>query len=504
MPGTDTTNYRHAPLADDKDIRILHVQADPSTSQPLCSFQCVSFDDHPEYIAISYSLGRDLQIVRTLPSDDGGSVELNSTLSRLIDSLKLRFGTFTVWIDALCINQHDSAEKGCQVGRMGQVYSFALMVIVWLGEGTESFAAAFRLISEQNAQSLHQDLESALESSGLVHADVLKTDDKDSGIRGHADQTALASLWNLLERPWFRRVWVIQEATLGKNISVLCGNDLIPFIYLERSLLSLWAAHGTEDMFDIDKPAYQALWCANRLFEIRDMYIASGSRGAVYERLLESTFHFLATDSRDFVFALQGLASTNDALLEPNYTDSTEAIFRDAAARLLCQGKSLDMLALAGSGRRRRYVDLPTWAPDFRQNPFSEPLWTSDKAGWKAGGTLQTQPSLSPGSLLRIEAIAFDKVAVQGPKILSFSFPTLRNSLSTLLSMGKDLDTYPTGESWHDVVWKTLIEGLDDQHKPVAHDFIDHFIHLRKLLGKVPWEIICGFIIRRGRAPQIG
>jgi hypothetical protein len=39
----------------------------------------------------------------------------------------------TLWIDQICINQEDNAEKESQVGLMGRVYSSASQVIVWLG-----------------------------------------------------------------------------------------------------------------------------------------------------------------------------------------------------------------------------------------------------------------------------------------------------------------------------------------------------------------------------------
>jgi hypothetical protein len=38
-----------------------------------------------------------------------------------------------IWIDALCINQEDEAEKSQQVQRMGQIYKRAQLVLMWLG-----------------------------------------------------------------------------------------------------------------------------------------------------------------------------------------------------------------------------------------------------------------------------------------------------------------------------------------------------------------------------------
>ena len=38
-----------------------------------------------------------------------------------------------LWVDAVCINQSDEAEKSSQVAQMGDIYRNASKVIVWLG-----------------------------------------------------------------------------------------------------------------------------------------------------------------------------------------------------------------------------------------------------------------------------------------------------------------------------------------------------------------------------------
>lgn len=39
-----------------------------------------------------------------------------------------------LWIDAICINQHDLAEKARQIPLMTRIYSTAARVLVWLGK----------------------------------------------------------------------------------------------------------------------------------------------------------------------------------------------------------------------------------------------------------------------------------------------------------------------------------------------------------------------------------
>lgn len=53
-----------------------------------------------------------------------------------------------IWVDALCINQDDLAERGSQISIMNLIYQSAQKVLVWLGEADESTSDAFDLIVE--------------------------------------------------------------------------------------------------------------------------------------------------------------------------------------------------------------------------------------------------------------------------------------------------------------------------------------------------------------------
>jgi len=53
--------------------------------------------------------------------------------------LRRKFPTdFTIWIDAVCIDQTLTEEKEQQIPLMGDIYSIADVTFVWLGEGSEA------------------------------------------------------------------------------------------------------------------------------------------------------------------------------------------------------------------------------------------------------------------------------------------------------------------------------------------------------------------------------
>ena len=90
-----------------------------------------------------------------------------------------------LWIDAICINQGDEDEKAQQIQFMPMIYGQASQVIVWLGETADQS-------------------DKALETIRLA-ADDEPSEDKPTDIQQEMNHTAIV---RLLERPWFRRIWV--------------------------------------------------------------------------------------------------------------------------------------------------------------------------------------------------------------------------------------------------------------------------------------------------------
>lgn len=92
----------------------------------------------------------------------------------------------TIWIDAICINQDDDKEKEQQIQSMAKIYSQANRVIVWLGKTADD--------SDQALQDI------------CVAA-------RDNSIYLSNEKKSREAIVKLLERPWFRRIWVRKADT---------------------------------------------------------------------------------------------------------------------------------------------------------------------------------------------------------------------------------------------------------------------------------------------------
>ena len=102
---------------------------------------------------------------------------LHAALLRLQDRSLERI----LWIDAICINQENLKEQSQQVQLMAKIYSKATRVLVWLGETADNSDTALERmrIAAEN------------ESPDSLN-----------------DKTIRQAILALLQRPWFRRIWV--------------------------------------------------------------------------------------------------------------------------------------------------------------------------------------------------------------------------------------------------------------------------------------------------------
>jgi Heterokaryon incompatibility protein (HET) len=108
------------------------------------------------------------------------TANLHTALSRLRD----RSLTRIIWVDAVCIDQENPKERGDQVQLMAKIYSEANRVIVWLGEMADNSNDALEGIRVAAQQ----------ESTNSLN-----------------DKTLQRAILALLQRPWFRRIWVSEQ-----------------------------------------------------------------------------------------------------------------------------------------------------------------------------------------------------------------------------------------------------------------------------------------------------
>lgn len=146
--------FQYAQLAQDS-IRLVefHPSSTPSDIHLTLSHQSRYFDESSHYIAIWYpSEGPDME--RKTITLNGRTRTVPSTAWDALSAIsEHRDRGHKYWIDAVCINQVDEAEKRMHSQQMDRIYSSAEEVYVWLGPSNESLRRAFAAVKENEPNS---------------------------------------------------------------------------------------------------------------------------------------------------------------------------------------------------------------------------------------------------------------------------------------------------------------------------------------------------------------
>ena len=122
-----------------------------------------------------------------------------------------------LWVDVLCINQFDDLEKNSQVSAMAEIYLYAIGVVAYLGEDDADSDLIFRTLTHEP-------------KSPLIVDGVLV---------GLEDQHFCFQ--QLFSRPYWRRLWTVQERKFARRLLILCGDQLAPWESLKEKFAAVEA-----------------------------------------------------------------------------------------------------------------------------------------------------------------------------------------------------------------------------------------------------------------------
>lgn len=339
------------PLQQD-EIRLLLL--DNHSTSTAYSLVYVSLDTAPAFYALSYSWIDE----RLFPSAeasapkyieiDGAAVTIGSNLFAVLNAWREHaFSHIPIWIDALCIDQSSIPERNKQVQRMYSIYSKAAVVAVWLGPDSQDSALALDFMSTF----LHK-------ACNLEWVRRM--------IRDHTFSREWRAVDQLLRRSWWKRVWIIQEMVAATEVIFICGlrtveKDLVRDFF--KTLVELHATYWTllihEEGIELDG---DSITLANTYLGVQSW----DTRNLL--QTIYTTGKSLASDSRDKIYAILGLACDSGRLIkEPDYGLTIQEVYQQFAISFVGEYQSIEFLSLAGLPvfPRRPELSLPTWTPDW-------------------------------------------------------------------------------------------------------------------------------------------
>jgi hypothetical protein len=267
----------------------------PASSQDdtiRCHLVKAEFAKTSSYEALSYVWGTEPPFHEIEVNDLKFSIRPNLfyVLRRLRSSIK----PLALWVDSICINQEDDKEKNEQITKMAQIYQNACSVCIWLGEEDPLATIAIDFIPK------------LLDTTFFLNPE-------------WRNDYGFHALAKLLDRAWFCRGWVLQEAAFAQNSILLCGSrevhldDFIDAVNLSKARLS--------ELEGVHRPSLVSQYSIDLLINLRDspgvrlldaireVFLKSdGGKVLRYKASLETLVELGAfwetTDPKDAIYAL--------------------------------------------------------------------------------------------------------------------------------------------------------------------------------------------------------
>lgn len=146
--GHNPIMFTYTPLQDAaSQIRLLRVHPGVWGSVIRCDLDAHAFSTAPSWTAISYTWGSPEP--KFSISVNGRNMTVRQNCLYALEQVRHRNnGEGYIWLDAICINQEDVAEKGNQVAMMGEIYEQADFVLCCVGPSTDGTECLLNFVAE--------------------------------------------------------------------------------------------------------------------------------------------------------------------------------------------------------------------------------------------------------------------------------------------------------------------------------------------------------------------
>ena len=350
-------------------IRLLQMRPGAGEDTIKCSLSVTTLEEAKGgYNALSYCWGSP-ELAKQIQCNDA-TLSVTTNLYDALWQYRENDQDRPLWADAICINQNDLEEKTTQVQKMMSIYQSSHQVIIWLGKKRGCDASGLRLLQK------------------LGHAPQVINFGGESGVELDLSAAGLPDLFQddwmsllaLFARPWFYRVWTIQESIVNPNTLFRCGDTDIPFQTVMSSAKCLLFANvmswvlvkmgfGLLEEWD---PSAQLTRFPNVTQLLAMTHPQTGPRSNLLDLLMFAR-QYEATDPRDKLFSLVGLADDFPAEFV-DYELSLRDVLFNFACGIVDATKRNDrywpysptqLIAWAAMFRdQSSLLDIPTWIPN--------------------------------------------------------------------------------------------------------------------------------------------
>lgn len=427
-----------------------------------------------------------------------------------------------VWVDVICINQDDAAERAKQVLLMGKIYSVAGEVLVWLGHEISETRDALLVVTDV-ISAIHQAVERGTVELETLAASIPFDPDMlmDSAIEDLPDKLLAFGRFCKMCR-WFDRMRIIQEFALAKHCRMFCGaaetqwsswDKIISFLFrysvtqVISALMEIQTPGNGWHWIDAVLRLYRVGGVSKYLLSVQFLHMPpalnarEGSEAWHSARFFIYAYRFLqfcccasCSDGRDKLHSIFGIVEkclgySIAPYVQPDYENDVGKVYTNFATKVLQETQSADLLAYAGQSLIPTTPGLPSWVPDWRTRSLRDAVvWPYMIQNLRLEATsglfLPSQLDISDG-LLRCSGVQFDTVReVHSTIVKMFDSPI------PALEFALKIPPYISRRRRLEVLWRTCILDVTGQHGTPAPGW-----HEKGFLGTLAFSSLAQPII---------
>lgn len=377
------------------------------------------------------------------------TLAVTQNLAQALPYLQLKGMSRTLWVDAICINQQDLAERSQQVKLMADIYGQAEQVIAWLGPEAADSALAIKTLKHLGLQ-VEVDL-----MTGTV-APVPGADNVWADRMGKFpfDEPIWLALEVFFRRAWFERLWIWQEVHARPERTILmCGKDMLPFAAFRKAVYCLGRNGEKSQNFAENM---DSAW---KLCMQRDYALVP---------LLYSTNNCKCSDPRDRVYALLGMvdAAVEENFIDVDYTKNVHEVYQETVIENIKASGRLDLLRSCEF--QGELADLPSWTPDWRRQRRSQEF-----SSYLASGLSRADADYDENRVLEVTGVMAACIeSTHGDNNIFHREVTAQEAIFSIWHLIRDIfddDSYQTVQSKLDAHVRTLC-GNDFADRDLSPD----------------------------------
>ncbi|KAK5080729.1 hypothetical protein LTR05_008434 [Lithohypha guttulata] len=326
-------------------IRLVRITGRREDGSVLLQLECFPLADViDKYIAISYTWGLDNKIRRVWIGTKYVVIRENIWQFLLHCAQHQHIVSDSwLWIDSICINQTNTAEKNRQVQLMGRIFSGTAHVLIWLGSSSQrnlKLLEDARTSATQNdnhtkAQSSDHRYESEITWSWQEWRSFVKSDDESRV--GDWWRPYVDDVKDVLYNEYWHRLWIAQEVKLAQSAKLIFGTMTLDIQQLES--INLLYETLRDEQRSVDEQYYRFSRSKTPATNIVSQHPLLCRGAPSLHKFLYVYRNQQCADPRDKVYGLLGLAGI-DGTFAIDYRCAKENLFMQVLNHIGSQRRS--------------------------------------------------------------------------------------------------------------------------------------------------------------------